>query len=147
MKRIQWYSCLIFWFCLLSLQMQSQTKPPAQNRFVLNVDYSRFWQNDSTMYVEISTAVYPGLTVLKQDSLGYHGKIDLLILIKDTSSGVFVHTDRFNIPIDFVDSTSLVKTKSIVNNMTYALGCGSYKVSVYGIDVSNRLRRDSCYST
>ena len=143
MKRIQWYSCLIFWFCLLSLQMQSQTKPPAQNRFVLNVDYSRFWQNDSTMYVEISTAVYPGLTVLKQDSLGYHGKIDLLILIKDTSSGVFVHTDRFNIPIDFVDSTSLVKTKSIVNNMTYALGCGSYKVSVYGIDVSNRLRRDS----
>jgi GWxTD domain-containing protein len=95
------------------------------------------------MYVEISTAVYPSLTVLKQDSLGYHGKIDLIILIQDTSSGVFVHTDRFNIPINLVDSTSLARTKSMVNNTTYALGCGSYKVSVLGIDVSNRLRRDS----
>ncbi len=143
MKRIHWYSCIVLSFCLLNLQMQSQTKPPVQNRFVLNTDYSRFWQNDSTMYVEISTAVYPSLTVLKQDSLGYHGKIDLIVLIQDTSSGVFVHTDRFNIPINLADSTSLAKTKSIVNNMTYALRCGSYKVSVFGIDVFDRLRRDS----
>jgi GWxTD domain-containing protein len=117
--------------------------PARQNWFVLNTDYSRFWQNDSTMYVEISTAVYPSLTVLKQDSLGYHGKIDLIILIQDTSSGVFVHTDRFNIPINLVDSTSLARTKSLVNNTTYALRCGSYKVSILGIDVFDRLRRDS----
>jgi len=95
------------------------------------------------MYVEISTAVYPSLTVLKQDSLGYHGKVDLIILIQDTSSGVFVHTDRFNIPINLVDSTSLARTKSMVNNTTYALGCGSYKISVLGIDIFDRLRRDS----
>lgn len=143
MKRICWYSCIVLSFCLLSLQMQSQTASAVQNRFILNVDYSRFWQNDSTMYVEISTAVYPSLTVLKQDSLGYHGKIDLIILIQDTSSGVFVHTDRFNIPMNLVDSNSLARTKWIVNNTTYALGCGSYKVSVYGIDVFDRLRRDS----
>ncbi|MGA3288009.1 MAG: GWxTD domain-containing protein [Bacteroidota bacterium] len=143
MKRIHGYSCIVLSFCLLSLQMQSQTKPPVQNRFVLNVDYSRFWQNDSTMYVEISTAVYPSLTVLKQDSSGYHGKIDLIILIQDTSSGVFVHTGRFNIPMNLVDSTSLARTTSMVNNTTYALGCGSYKVSVLGIDVFDRLRRDS----
>jgi GWxTD domain-containing protein len=93
--------------------------------------------------MEISTAVYPSLIVLKQDSLGYHGKVDLIILIQDTSSKVFVHTDRFNIPINLVDSTSLAHTKSITNNMTYALKCGSYKVSVYSIDAFNRLRRDS----
>jgi len=145
MKRIQWYSCLILLFCLLSLQMQSQTMPTEQSRFVLNADYSRFWQNDSTMYVEISTAVYPSLTVLKQDSLGYHGKIDLIILIQDTSSGVFVHTDRFNIPINLVDSTSFARTKSLVNNTTYALRCGTYKVSVFGIDDFNRVRRDSSF--
>ena len=123
--------------------MHSQTPPAVHNRFVLNADYSRFWQNDSTMYLEISTAVYPSLTVLKQDSLGYHGKVDLIILIQDTSSGVFVHTDRFNIPIILVDSTSLARTKSMVNNTTYALGCGSYKISVLGIDIFDRLRRDS----
>jgi len=123
--------------------MQSQTKSPEQNRFVLNTDYSRFWQNDSTMYVEISTAVYPSLTVLKQDSLGYHGKIDLLISIQDTSSGIFVHTDRFNIPINLVDSTSLARTKSLVNNTTYTLRCGSYRVSILGVDVFDRSRRDS----
>jgi GWxTD domain-containing protein len=144
MKRIQWYSCIIFLFSLLSLQMQSQTTLPAvQNRFVLNVDYNRFWQNDSTMYLEISTAVYPSLILLKQDSSGYHGKIDLNILIQDTSKEVFVQTDRFIIPINLVDSTSLAKTKSIVNNRTYALGSGSYKVSIFGIDGFDRSRRDS----
>jgi GWxTD domain-containing protein len=95
------------------------------------------------MYVEISTAVYPSLTVLKQDSLGYHGKIDLLISIQDTSSGIFVHTDRFNIPINLVDSTSLARTKSLVNNTTYTLRCGSYRVSILGVDVFDRSRRDS----
>jgi GWxTD domain-containing protein len=143
MKHYRSYSHCVLLFCLLNLQMLSQTTHAVQNRFVLNADYSRFWQNDSTMYVEISTAVYPSLTVLKQDSLGYHGKIDLIILIQDTTSGVFVHTDRFNIPINLVDSASLARTKSMVNNTTYALGCGSYKVSVLGVDVFDRLRRDS----
>jgi GWxTD domain-containing protein len=67
----------------------------------------------------------------------------LIILVQDTSSGVFVHTDRFNIPMNLADSTSLAKTKSMVNNMTYALRYGSYKVSVFGIDVFDRSRRDS----
>jgi GWxTD domain-containing protein len=123
--------------------MQSQTKPAEQNRFILNTDYSRFWKNDSTMYVEISTAVYPSLTILKQDSLGYQGKVDLIIIIQDTSSRIYVHRDRLSILINIADSASLAKTKLLVNNTTYALGCGSYKVSVYGIDVSNRFRRDS----
>ena len=143
MKRIHRYCCAVLLFCLLSFQLQSQTPPAVQSRFILNTDYSRFWQNDSTMYVEISTAVYPSLTVLKQDSVGYHGKIDLIILIQDTISGVFVHKDRFYLPINFLDSISLARTKSIVNNRIYALGCGAYKVSVYGIDVFNRSRRDS----
>ena len=138
-------SCIVLFSCLFSFQMQAQTAFPLQNRFVLNTDYSRFWKNDSTMYVEIATAVYPGLSVLKQDSLGYHGKIELIISIQDTSTRVFVRTDQFNIPINLVDSSSLAKTKSIVNNTTYTLGCGSYKVSAVGIDVFDRFRRDSSF--
>jgi GWxTD domain-containing protein len=143
MKNVRLYMYYVLSFCLLSLQMQSQTQSHVQNRFVLNVDYSRFWQNDSLMFVEISTAVYPNLTIFTQDSLGYHGKIDLSITIQDTSSGVFVNTDRFTIPMNFIDSAALAKTKSMVNNATYTLGCGSYKVSVFGVDASNRSRRDS----
>ncbi|MCX6122058.1 MAG: GWxTD domain-containing protein [Ignavibacteriales bacterium] len=143
MKNIRLYMYYVLSFCLLSLQMQSQTQSHVQNRFVLNVDYSRFWQNDSTMFVEISTAVYPNLTILTQDSLGYHGKIELSITIQDTSSGVFVNTDRFTIPMNFIDSVALAKTKSMVNNATYTLRCGLYKVSVLGVDASNRSRRDS----
>jgi GWxTD domain-containing protein len=93
--------------------------------------------------MEIATAVYPSLIVLKQDSSGYHGKIDLIILVQDTLSGAFVHKDRFNLPINLVDSISLGRTKSIINNMTYALRDGSYKISVFGIDMFDRSRRDS----
>jgi GWxTD domain-containing protein len=143
MIRILWLSGIGLLFCLLSFQLQSQTQPLVENRFILNTDYSRFWQNDSTMYVEIATAIYPSLTVLKQDSSGYHGKVDLTIFIQDTSSGVVIQSDRFTIPIHLVDSASFMNTKSLVNNTTYALRCGTYKVSLFGVDVFDRLRRDS----
>jgi GWxTD domain-containing protein len=134
------FSCL---FCLLSLQMQSQNNPTIRNRFIVNVDYNSFWKNDSSMYVEISTAVYPGLSILKQDSLGFHGKVELLISILNKSNGTYVQNDRFSVPINIIDSASLAKTGSVVNKATYILGSGSYFVSISAYDIYNKMRRDS----
>ena len=142
MERLRFFNCYSLLLCLLSIQVQSQINP-SPKRFIVNTDYSRFWQNDSTSYLEISTAVYPSLAVLKQDSSGYHGKIELIILIQNKLSGVFVHTNRFNIPVNLTDSISLSMKKSIINKMTYTLACGSYTVTVLGYDITDRLRRDS----
>jgi GWxTD domain-containing protein len=142
MKYIRLYGIFILSFVGLSFTIQSQTNPAVQ-RFVLNADYNRFWQNDSTMYVEISTAVYPSLVVLHQDSMGYLGKVELNINIQNKSNGTFVYTNRFNMPIHLADSASLAKTRSIVNTTIYALGVGEYNVAISSCDVFNRSRKDS----
>jgi GWxTD domain-containing protein len=67
----------------------------------------------------------------------------MMIQIQNKSNGIYVHTDRFSIPINIIDSASLAKTGSMVNNTTYVLSCGSYAVSVSGYDIHDRLRRDS----
>jgi GWxTD domain-containing protein len=132
MEKLRFFNCCSLLLCLLSIQVQSQINP-SPKRFIVNTDYSRFWQNDSTSYLEISTAVYSG----------YHGKIELIILIQNKLSGVFVHTNRFNIPVNLTDSVSLSMKKSIINKMTYTLACGSYNVTVLGYDITDRIRRDS----
>jgi GWxTD domain-containing protein len=142
MKHLSLCGSFVLLFFGLNFTIHSQTKPVAQ-RFVLNADYSRFWQNDSTMYVEIATAVYPSLVVLKQDSLGYHGKVELNINIQNKSDRAFVYSNRFNMPINLADSTSLARTKSVVNNTVYALGSGAYNVTISSCDIFNRLRKDS----
>jgi GWxTD domain-containing protein len=142
MKYIRLYGLFILSFVGLNFTVQSQTNPAVQ-RFVLNADYNRFWQNDSTMYVEISTAVYPSLVVLHQDSMGYHGKVELNINIQNKSDGTFVYTNRFNMPIYLADSAALAKTRSIVNTTIYALGVGEYNVAISSCDVFNRSRKDS----
>jgi GWxTD domain-containing protein len=136
--------CILFFFGLNSV-VQCQTRQVAQNRFVLNADYSRFWQNDSMMYVELSTAVYPTLIGFKQDSAGYHGKTELNITIQNKSNGAIVYTNRFTNPITIVDSGSLVKTKSLINNIIYSLGYGVYNINVSSCDIANRSRRDSSF--
>jgi len=142
MKYIRLYGLFFLSFVGLNFTIQSQTNPAVQ-RFVLNADYNRFWQNDSTMYVEISTAVYPSLVVLHQDSMGYHGKVELNINIQNKSDGTFVYTNRFNMPIHLADSAALAKTRSIVNTTIYALGVGEYNVAISSCDVFNRSRKDS----
>ena len=145
MKQVRLYgSCILFFFGL-NFTLQSQNNPMAQKRFVLNADYSRFWQNDSTMYVEISTAVYPSLLALHQDSMGYHGKVELNITIQNKSNGSVVYANRFNIPINLPDSLSLGRTKSIVNNSLYSLEAGTYDITMSSCDLFDRSRKDSSF--
>jgi GWxTD domain-containing protein len=95
------------------------------------------------MYVEISTAVYPSLLILKQDSGGYYGKVELIVQVQNKSTGASLYANRFNIPIRLVDSANLARTKSIVNNTIYALGTGIYNISVSSCDLFNTMRKDS----
>ncbi len=134
-----WLSVLLSMICIPSLaQNQYRTK-----RFVINTDYCRFWKNDSTGYLEILTAVYPGLTTLKQDLSGIHGRIEMTVVIKNISADAIIYNDRFVIPLNFIDSLYLLKANFLVSNRTYSLECGTYMITVLGTDSYNRSHCDS----
>ena len=128
--------------CLISLQSESQVKA-TNTQFSLNAVYNRFWQNDSTAYLEIATACYPSQVALIKDSSGLHGNIELLIEIKNKIDGKVVHADRFRIPITMQDSVNGSSSKSLATKFTYKLENGSYVIAVYGFDNGNPIHRDS----
>jgi GWxTD domain-containing protein len=131
---------IIFWILFTRLSAQSNYTP---KQFVLNTDYCRFWRDDTTTYLEISTAFSPNFTILSLDSSGLKGKIEMGVDIQDTKSNAVIYRDRFSIPMHFADSVLLLKTKSLVNNRTYSLAKGTYFISLYGYDSNDRTRCDS----
>jgi GWxTD domain-containing protein len=139
MKKIIWAGLLL---CLISLQSESQVNA-AHNQFSLNAVYNRFWQNDSTAYLEIATACYPNQIALIKDSNGIHGTIELLIKIKNKADGKIVRADRFHIPITQQDSVHGSSSKSLINKFTYNMDDGSYIIVIYGFDNGNPIHRDS----
>jgi GWxTD domain-containing protein len=124
-----------------SLQAQSQNNP--KNSFVLNTVYNRYWQSDTTTYLEIETAFYPNRMTLTKDSAGYHGSTELRILVQRKSDSVYVKAERFVVPVNIHDTSASALSQSIINKLTYMLGIGTYNVAVYGIDGMAPVRRDS----
>jgi len=142
MKNYYFFLLLNVLLCVIYIASPAQNQFIAK-RFVINTDYCRFWKNDSTGYLEISTAVYPGVTIFKKDSSGLHGKIEMRVVIQNKSTNAVIYNDRFNIPLLFMDSLSFKKTNYLVNNRTYSLDCGTYLITVLGTDSYDRSHCDS----
>jgi GWxTD domain-containing protein len=113
------------------------------NRFTINAVFTRFWQTDSSSFLEIATECYPRQVLLKRDSLGYHGNVEFRITIQNATIGKIVQVDRFYVPVFVPDSTAPVLSKSLLSKVTYVLKPGSYSVALYGFDSGDKTRRDS----
>ena len=142
MKNILLYIYCALAILLLSNEGQSQTIR-SQNPFIINASMNRFWQNDSTAYLEIATACYPGQATLYKDSTGSHRSIEFWIKIKNNSNNEIVRADRFRIPVTMQDSVKQLPSGVLVNKFTYTLEYGSYSLGIYGFDKGNPARRDS----
>ena len=132
--------CLLF-FSLLSAEVYTQNTHP--DKFTFNVVYNRFWQSDSTAFLEIGTVFYTKQIALAKDSTGYRGNIELKIKIKNTLTDKYVRGERFHLPFVLQDTLSAQIDKSIVNKFIYVLECGSYLLELGGFDQSNPSRSDS----
>ena len=136
------FSWFVFFLCFIVLNAQSQNNL-LKNHFILHTCYNRFWQSDSTSFLEIATAFYPSQVMLTKDSIGYYGSVELRITIQKKSSGTLIHADRYVVPVRILDSDSVLITKSIVNKIIYQLELGSYSIAVYGFNSLIRSRCDS----
>lgn len=129
----------ILFFCNVGQAQHVHTK----NSFVINALANRFWQNDSTAYLEIATACYPNQVEQYHDSAGLHKSVEFWIKIFNTANTELVQADRFRVPMSIQDSSHEVSSKSLINKFTYKLKNGSYVVRIDGFDNGNPVRRDS----
>jgi GWxTD domain-containing protein len=113
------------------------------NQFIFNTTYNRYWQTDSTAYLEIETAFNPYRIALIKDSSAYKGKVEFKVLIQKKVDSTYVHADRYFVPVIVDDTSSAFLSKLIVNKMTFVLARGSYKIMIYGMDTRFHERGDS----
>ncbi|HVN48466.1 MAG TPA: GWxTD domain-containing protein [Bacteroidota bacterium] len=104
---------------------------------------SRFWQSDSTSFLELAIAYYPRQVSLSRDAQGFHGNVEFRIFIHNAGNGKMIYQDRFYVPVHFEDSSAHALLNAQLSKVTYVLKSGSYSIGVYGCDSTNRARCDS----
>jgi GWxTD domain-containing protein len=137
---------MILWGIMIGLFTSigyAQNGVPGSNHYILNAVTNRYWQTDTTVFLEIETAFYPKYLTFNKDTAGYHGSSELRILIQRKPDTSYLHADRYTVPVNIRDSSSVSFSEAIVNKLTYSLGVGTYKVIVYGIDGLAPARHDS----
>jgi GWxTD domain-containing protein len=132
---------IILWcsFVLLGQAQNIKVSP----RFNFNAVCNRFWQTDTTAFVEIETALDPSRLTFLKDSVEYYAAAEFRVMIQNKADNTYVHAERFIVPVKTRDSSTIVTSKAIVNKMIYVLPLGSYKVMVYGCDSKAYAYRDS----
>ncbi|HSD64503.1 MAG TPA: hypothetical protein VLB50_11915, partial [Ignavibacteriaceae bacterium] len=114
MKRL-----ILFFASFLSIIINAQD-------FKVDFDYSRFFYNDSSNYLEIYYSFYqPQLKqVNAENELKVKGILNIKILNKETSDTLVNRNYQFENIVS--DSMSLNHQKSFTGNMAYILPLGEY---------------------
>lgn len=125
MKRIIF--SLLFWQAVIS----------AQTNFKVDIDYARFFYDDSTGYIEIYYGFYtPNMSV--KESAGKKevaGKLSINIFEKSTNALQVNKQYQFQNPV--FDSSSAEETKSLIGVLTYRLKYGEYICKIFASDLND----------
>jgi GWxTD domain-containing protein len=111
--------------------------------FVLNLDYAKFRNNDSTGYLEIYYGFYPGLMTFDLHDGRYVGVLAVSTRIRDAQSGAYYVHERSNVPVIIADTSAPSLHSTYVSQVGYALPFGEYTLQVLIVDTLAPSRRDS----
>jgi GWxTD domain-containing protein len=125
----------------LATSLLAQT--PAQNSFILNVDYARFRYNETASYFEIYYGFYPQLVTLVPTGSGLRGVVGLNMKLTDRKTGSAVIDRHDFLPIVFSDTVSAKMKSTFINQMGFAVPFGDYTLWVLAVDSLQPHRRDS----
>ncbi|MBF8248359.1 MAG: hypothetical protein HW374_1159, partial [Bacteroidetes bacterium] len=128
---------------ILSPEISHGQRLTPKTSFVLNLDYARFFYNDTTGYVEIYYAFYPRLVSYVMNDNKYSGYISLRTRIMNKATSQYLTNDRAVLPLTVLDTTDRALGNTFVTQMGYALPYGEYVLSVFARDSLDESRGDS----
>jgi GWxTD domain-containing protein len=109
----------------------------------VHLSYSRFFQNDTSKYVEINFGVYPALVTLVQKDSSFHGAVEIYLAVRPRETNDILHAERLLLPVVVKDTSFGASHGLRVGRTGCTLPIGQYRLSVLAIDSLNRQRRDS----
>ncbi|GJQ21099.1 MAG: hypothetical protein HBSIN02_14540 [Bacteroidia bacterium] len=130
--------------CILAVCVGSaQEKILPTSSFVVNFDYARFKNDDSSQYVEMYIACFPHLVTLERTAAGLKGLVAIGLRLTNKETGALALNNRSLIPIEVKDTSDAAYRTTLIAQMGYAVPAGSYELHVTAIDSLATSRRDT----
>lgn len=139
MKRV--FALLGVFIVVASVSLAQRITP--RGPFVLNLDYAKFRNNDSTGYLEIYYGFYPRLISYDFRGGRYVGALAVHTGLIDKRTDTYIVSDRSSVPVLIADTSSASLRSTFVSQKGYALPFGDYTLEVVVIDSLVPARRDS----
>jgi GWxTD domain-containing protein len=140
MKKVYGVFFLIMLCCSV---LWGQQRLVPSSGLVLNLDYARFRNNDTTAYLEIYYGFYPALACYELRDGRYAGLLKVVTGIKDNSTGSYVVHNRSDVPLSISDTTDRALHSTVISEAGYALPFGDYTLEALVFDSLDPGRRDS----
>lgn len=134
---------LIMMLVLAAGAISAQEKILPTSSFVVNFDYARFKNDDSTQYVEMYIACFPHLVTLEMTEAGFKGLVKVGLRLTDKGTGALALNNQSLIPIVVKDTADAAYRTTLIAQMGYVVPAGSYNLHVTAVDSFAAARRDT----
>ena len=112
---------------------------------ILNLDYAKFRNDDSSGYLEVYYGFYPGLVTYEQRDGSFSGFLKVNTRVKDSQSGHYVVNRLSGVPVVIKDTSQSSMRSTFVSQVGIVLPFGEYSLEVLVTDSLTPTRRDSLY--
>jgi len=134
---------LLILFVSVTACLSAQERIEPRSSFIVNFDYARFKNDDSSNYVELYFACFPSLVTLNRVGEGYSGYVEIQLVVKDTEDEEVVLTNRSLVPVTVRDTSSASYSSTLVGQLGYVIPSGSHRLEIIAIDSLSPSRRDT----
>ena len=128
---------------LVAVSITSAQKPATRQAFVLNLDYAKFHNNDSTGYLEIYYGFYPSLVTYGVRNGQRMGVLKVHTRIMEEPSKLFRSNIISTVLIPYPDSTHVASRLVSISQAGHTLPFGEYRLEVFVSDSLAPARTDS----
>ena len=139
MKRIIGFAFLL----TLGVSLGLAQKPAQRQNFVLNLDYSKFRNNDSSGYLEIYYGFYPSLITYGIRDGHRMGVLKVNTRVVDPKTGMFLVNILSTVLMPAPDSSQIQNRTVSISQAGHTLPFGEYRLDVFVADSNAPMRRDS----
>ena len=112
-------------------------------RLILNLDYAKFRNDDSSGFLEVYYGFYPGLVSYEARDGRFSGFLKVNTRIKDTQNGRYLVNRLSGVPVVIKDTSQASMRSTFVSMLGIVLPFGEYALEVMVVDSLAPRRRDS----
>lgn len=139
MKRFVMYAALF----VIGVSVALSQRPAPRQNFVLNLDYAKFRNNDTTGYLEIYYGFYPSLVTYGLRDGRRTGVLKVATQVRDERSGFFQVNSLSTVLLPAPDSAQVSTRVVSISQAGYTLPFGDYRLFVHVSDSLAPTRNDS----